>query len=951
MTPERWRQIERIVKAALDLEPAGRAVFVAEECGADAVLRKDVESLLLADQQMGSFLETPPAAVAEGLLAADLANAATRPRSDGERRADSTARDAARRLARGAMLGRYLIVDLLGEGGMGVVYAAYDPDLNRKIAVKLLHPEGSGEDDPDKARGRLLREAQAMAQLSHPNVVAVHDVGTFGGEIFIAMDLIEGSTLKQWLAEKARGWRQILDLFLRAGEGLAAAHTAGIVHRDFKPDNVLVGHHGEVRVVDFGLARAADATRANEAAPTEPRGATESPSSSAIAARMTATGALAGTPAYMAPEQWARARTDARTDQFSFCAALYEALYGELPFAGDTIAALASATERGEVRAGPKVSGVPSWLRRTVLRGLRPDASDRYPSMASLLSELGRDRSKLRRQALMMTGVGLLFAAPAFGYHHARSQQRLLCRGAEAAMAGVWDADRKQAMSAAFFATHRSYAEDAVRGATSALDAYVGRWISMHTDACEATRLRGEQSEELLDLRMACLAERREELKTLTGLFASADEKLVTKAVEASQSLSDLARCSDLQALKAPIKLPRDDAARAKIADLRARLGAAKALHEAGKYPAALAAVTAAVAEARSLGYRPVEAEALFRLGHVQSLSGDFKAAVQTLAEATVAAQSGSHDEMAARAWSRLVWVGSTMGKFDDSKAWSGYAQATIDRMGGNPELELTLLNSLGVLHLKQAQYDQALDRFDRAIRIGEAAFGPDDMRLAATLNNIGVILRRKGKYDEARERFERSLAIRERTLGTTHPEICSPLLNIGTVLKMKGDEDGALVYYRRSLAIKEGALGLEHPSLAADLHNIGGVLLHQKKYAEALSHFERARNLNANALGAQHPEVAHNLVGVGESCLGLNLPDRALAPLEQAVAIEESRPGERAFLGEARFALARTLRALGRDERRAYRLAQQAREALTAAGEARPTELAEIDGWLKRRR
>ena len=221
-------------------------------------------------------------------------------------------------LVRGTAVGRYLLLDLLGEGGMGTVYAAYDPELGRKVAIKLLKMSGEA---PEAARARLLHEAQAMARLTHAHVLAVYDAGRFGDELFMAMELVEGETLTAWLRQRRRRRAEILRVFLAAGEGLAAAHAAGLVHRDFKPDNVLVGTDGRVRVTDFGL------THLKTTPPTS------SPvSNPRIDLFASAVGSITGTPAYMAPEQLQGQATDARTDQFSLCVALWQALTGRLPF-------------------------------------------------------------------------------------------------------------------------------------------------------------------------------------------------------------------------------------------------------------------------------------------------------------------------------------------------------------------------------------------------------------------------------------------------------------------------------------------------------------------------------------------------------------------------------------------------------------------------------------------
>jgi tetratricopeptide (TPR) repeat protein/predicted Ser/Thr protein kinase len=314
-------------------------------------------------------------------------------------------------------IGRYVVLDWLGAGGMGVVYAAYDPELSRKVALKVLRYEDAGRSDRAPIRDLLLREAQAMAQLAHPNVVAVFDVGSVQDRVFIAMELVDGMTLAQWLATKHRTRSEIMETFLAAGNGLMAAHAAGLIHRDFKPDNVLVGHHGRVRVTDFGLARLA---------PPEPVGTTLRRAAAPAGEPSAPQSGLAGTLAYMAPEQYLGQPADARADQFSFAVALYEALYGERPFAPLQLAD-PDLAERSRVPAAPHGRGVPSALRQVLLRGLSPAPHERYPSMLELLAALApkpRRRRRIAAGALLLT-VTAVASAAAYAIHlrHAAEQR------------------------------------------------------------------------------------------------------------------------------------------------------------------------------------------------------------------------------------------------------------------------------------------------------------------------------------------------------------------------------------------------------------------------------------------------------------------------------------------------------------------------------------------------
>ncbi|MFO0634410.1 MAG: serine/threonine-protein kinase [Nannocystaceae bacterium] len=279
-------------------------------------------------------------------------------------------------------IGRYVVTGTLGKGGMGVVYRALDPQLQRTVAIKLVKPQRARDPAAAEHRARLLREARALAALSHPNVVPVFDVGEHGDGLFVTMQLIEGDNMQGWLARERPPWRRILGVFRAAGRGLAAAHTAGLVHRDFKPANVLVGHDGRVRVVDFGLARAA----VGDDAPAE--GGAIDP---VVFGGVTQAGVLVGTPVYMAPEQFTGGPADARADQYAFCIALFEALYGAPPFRAPDMRTLLALKRKGELPPPPTTgpgADVPAALHAAIARGLRPDPARRFATMPDLLREL-----------------------------------------------------------------------------------------------------------------------------------------------------------------------------------------------------------------------------------------------------------------------------------------------------------------------------------------------------------------------------------------------------------------------------------------------------------------------------------------------------------------------------------------------------------------------------------
>ncbi|MCA9696536.1 MAG: serine/threonine protein kinase, partial [Myxococcales bacterium] len=333
---------------------------------------------------------------------------------------------------------------MLGEGGMGIVYAAFDDELARPVAIKLVRSAALG----DRARARMRREAQAMAQISHANVVQIYDVGEHSGELFLAMELVHGEDLDSWLAElgpaRVRGARrrEIIDVFVAAGMGLAAAHAAGLVHRDFKPGNVLVGA-GVVKVGDFGLAR-------GEGIGLEPEEHAANSMVPELASRMTETGAVVGTPAYLAPEQILGQPASAASDQFAFCVALYEALVGERPFAGETMRELAANLLASRRRALPEGISLPPWLLAVLDRGLAREPGKRWPGMEDLLTALLDDPARRRRRRLAVGACAFALAACAGGLGLDALMQRRACQAQGQVLAAVWDEDAKARLGESF---------------------------------------------------------------------------------------------------------------------------------------------------------------------------------------------------------------------------------------------------------------------------------------------------------------------------------------------------------------------------------------------------------------------------------------------------------------------------------------------------------------------
>jgi predicted Ser/Thr protein kinase len=450
-------------------------------------------------------------------------------------------------LPAGSKVGRYVVLEKLGFGGMSIVYKAYDPQLDRAIALKLMRVDAGGGTAAETGQ-RLLREAQALARISHPNIIAVHDVGMFGGDVFVAMEFVAGPTLGEWCRQAPRTTEEILEAYRGAGRGLAAAHAAGLVHRDFKPDNVIVGPDGRARVLDFGLARAAGASAAPEALPRE-----RTPSIPPGDLRITQAGALLGTPAYMAPEQHLGGAVDARSDQFTFCVALHEAVYGKAPFPGKSVEEIVDAVLHGRVAPPPPEARVPGWLRPVLLRGLSTARSDRYPSMDELLAALDRDpRARRRAIGLAVAAVALVVVGVVLWR---LTGTRDPCGGTESKLARVWDGAVKSSVRRAFAASGRPHESATFARVSRVLDGQAAEWTAMAQGSCEARR-DGRQDGRATALRSACLEARRREMAALTADLAKADGRAVDGAVHAAFELTSVAACGDVAALALGAPVP-----------------------------------------------------------------------------------------------------------------------------------------------------------------------------------------------------------------------------------------------------------------------------------------------------------------------------------------------------------------------------------------------------------
>lgn len=791
-------------------------------------------------------------------------------------------------LGRGDIIGRYLVLERLGAGGMGEVFAAHDPELDRRVALKLLHRTLDG--DATLGRSRLIREAQAMAKLAHPNVIAIHDVGTVDGQIFIAMELVEGETLSDWLARVRPAWPAIVEVFLAAGRGLEAAHAVGLIHRDFKPDNVLIGRDGRARVGDFGLARTvSDEDLANLAATSlsaNPLGQSGSLSS------LTLPGSILGTPAYMAPEQHLGAEADARSDVFAFAVSLYEALYGRLPFTGDNLGALVLAiVEPGPPPPPPAGSRVPRALWKIVQRGLAKEPDDRYPSITALLADLAVDPRKRRRRGWLAACALATVTVVGGGLWERQRSLIARCDASADALVGVWDEPTKGALVAGLAAIDRPYIASASARVLEYGDRYAAAWTEEAHTACVGHFLEGTLDDDEYALERRCLDYQLARFADLRALLTAADDETAARSIDAVLGLRSPGECANLDAIRLTFGALDDPAVTAEVEAVRRDLVRAEATVLTGRLADAKALADDAAARARVTAFMPLIAEAEVLRGTTAVTLG-LDDADEALQAGLIAAIRAGHDRLAADAAIATARRLDAADEDDEANRWIDLADAWIDgetdadisrrisalrvrshlarSKGDLAEADALLVRGLALaealdtwsveriaLKLDRAQlhtetFDFALIKAnaDEALALADTIYGPDHPSRANALSALGISAMSRSRLDEAEDYHRRALEIRLQTFGQRHNRVAQSMVNLALVLQNRGDGEAALTLLKEARAVAVAVHGEEHSLIATIDNNLGTTLKDLDRFEESLVALRRALDLRRR-LGA----------------------------------------------------------------------------------------------------
>lgn len=812
----------------------------------------------------------------------------------------------------GAKVGRYEILERVGSGAMGVVFRARDPELDRDVALKLVRVLGLGPAEAEQARVRLLREAIAMAKLSDPNVVAVYEASVVGDSVFIAMEFVDGANLDAWLESQNHTWQDVVDCFIEAGRGLAAAHAANVLHRDFKPANVLVGPKGRVRVTDFGLA-----TRVGVHA------------SEGVSATSREGTSVRGTPAYMSPEALDCGVLDARSDQYSFGVSLCEALCGHRPEAG----------------VMPAISA-PARISRIIRRSLQKKPQNRFASMVHLVDALVRARRFRKRVIIGTVAAAVLLGAGGIGFRTAAHSEGPTCGSGEEQIAALWNLQSRTAAESAFAATELAYAPDVFATASANLDAFGREWAASYLDACEDSHLRHEQSDALLDLRMQCLHDELRPLGTAVELFARARPAIVNRAISISRVGDGLKRCQNLALLKRETARPGGAEADAEIERISEAYGVIRGLGLEGKQSEALAESKALLVDAKAVGYKRMEAAIVGHIGELQWRTGDIESAVRNLYEGVAAAELANANDIRGGTLSTLVAViGFEQARYGEALEIAHIAELALRGIEDQGRLA-NLMSNRGSIYFAKGEYDKATAEYNAAHAIMQSEYPANDARMGQILNNLALMHEQGGEHQQAAERYSEALKIYENALGASHPQIALSLANRATSLMNLEKVDEALLDIERALAIRIEALGPEHASVG-ETHRIMAQFANAAGQPErALKSGRLAESILIKALDAKHPEIASLQATNARSLLELGQHAEALAMFRSALEIWGELDASSPLISMTRFHMARAMWEVGADRAAAVAIAKQA--LVEMEGEAESVE--RIETWLRSR-
>jgi serine/threonine-protein kinase len=749
--------------------------------------------------------------------------------------------------------GRYVVIETIGKGGMGTVRRAYDPKLCREVALKVLRQDRRGGDGTQ----RLVREAQAMAQLSHPNVVAVYDVEEVGGSVLIAMEYVPGSSLAAWLKAE-REPRDILEAFLAAGRGLAAAHHAGLVHRDFKPANVLVGEAAEIKVTDFGIAKVSDGSGGSSASRSSGEFAL---SASWDGEDLTHDNTLLGTPRYMPPEQLLGEDATEASDQYAFCVSLWEALTGERAYPRGSIRAVAEAKLAG-APALPAARPVPRQVLEAIQRGMEPRPHARWEHMDVLLAAL--DPSLEPRGSRALVAGGLVSVGGALAAYMMLQGADDPCGAGPERLDSAWGEERRSALEGALVSA-APFARESWPRVEHSLNTYADDWLEQYRDTCEATHVRHEQSAFTLDLRMTCLERRRRGLEAAVNVLLDADTDVARRAQDVASALPPVSTCGDIERLAATAPPPDDPADRVEIEAIEGELTGIDSLIQVRRTEAALEALDALVERVEAVGYVPLRVGVKRRHGSLLARTGDIEAGIDELEEALALA-------LQSELWREASTVARTIARrrigsaplLGEAEIYANLAVSLAESEVGLPEDRWHALRTLASVQQAQSHNDEALEQYERTRKLAKRTFGEYSPQYAEASRALAQLHARLGHYDRAEPLLAHALSVTEENRGSSHPDVADVLSTFAILYGRQGEYEEAAILLERTVRIYNDAAGPDSPFTARARINYGVALKGLERYDEARTQLELAKGVFETIHGKDHHRVADVLQSLG---------------------------------------------------------------------------------------
>jgi tetratricopeptide (TPR) repeat protein len=801
---------------------------------------------------------------------------------------------------------RYVLVDRLGSGGSAVVYRAFDPELDRRVAVKLLAPTPIEGENTQSARDRVAEEARLIAQLSHPNIVPVYDVGDYdlattalpgsGASqvddprradptsmrgVFIVMEYVEGATLSDWIADEKPDQHARLEAYLQAGRGLEAAHEKGLVHRDFKPQNTIRGGEGRVRVLDFGIARWLEegAAGCSEESGELPRGTN---SGSVL------TETISGTPRYMSPEQHSGGRINARSDQFSYAVALYEALFDRQPFDGENMRRLAEAKREGQADVVSGGGELSPRLRQALARALAPDPERRFSAMAPFLAELERELDRPRRRRLAAGGVAFAVAVGALGLAYGRRAQDPCARAKiEAQLDGAWDEDVRERVRQRFASLELPYADSSHVAVAASLDRYAGRWVERRRELCEVASKKPD-ARAVVDAEVFCLEQRRAELSALGRELERADSEAVQRSVVAAQRVDELESCRQVSVSRGP-SIPTG-ARRAEAGELEELMTqSSHAFILRGDAKASRELVDRAYEGALRLDLLVIASRAQRWRCELDREAGQFERARERCHAALVLARQANDSSAAVEALISLVGLAANwQGDHRGAREFLALAEVEADRQGATAQVRAELAAKKGLFLQNLGEGEKATASYRDALRHYDEAFGGPSVEHAIVHNNLGLSHYMRGDYAAALHELRSAMEIRQSMQGESHPSVGEVRNNIGAVVLDSGDAEGALVEFRAALEIAKVVQEETHPQVSGAMINIGNALMTLGRFDEARPFLEQSLEFYTRSHGDKHSRTAMALTNFGGAYDATGDHEKAYELHDRAVKIRE---------------------------------------------------------------